>query len=76
VKTFEELQISGSDNFSVSLDVNAVVESWLTRTVNPSLRRSNDIRNDKSKAVFDFLIFAENRLKRFYPAMSKNGAGA
>ncbi len=53
----EQLQFSNSDNFSVSLDVNAVVESWLTRTVNPSLRRSNDIRNDKSKAVFDFFDF-------------------
>ncbi len=52
--TSEELQILDAENFSVSLDVNAVVESWLTRTVNPSLKRTNDIRNDKSKAVFDF----------------------
>ena len=55
--TSEELQISGSENFSISLDMNAVVESWLTRTVNPSLRRSDDVRNDKSKAVFDFFDF-------------------
>jgi site-specific recombinase XerD len=43
------------DRFSISLDVNSAVESRLTRTVNSSLKRSNDIRNDKSKAVFDFL---------------------
>lgn len=54
---FKELQISGLDNFSVSLEVSAVVENWLTRTVNSSLKRANDIRNDKSKAVFDFFDF-------------------
>ena len=52
-----QLQISNSDDFSVIIDVNAVVESWLTRTVNSSLKRANDIRNDKSKAVFDFFDF-------------------
>ncbi len=50
----EEIQILNSDDFSISLDINAVVESWLTRTVNSSLKRSSDIRNDKSKAFFDF----------------------
>ena len=54
---FKELQISGLDNFSVSLEVSAVVENWLTKTVNSSLKRANDIRNDKSKAVFDFFDF-------------------
>ncbi|MBA4124848.1 MAG: tyrosine-type recombinase/integrase, partial [Acidobacteria bacterium] len=67
MKTSEELQISASDNFSVSLDVNAVVESWLTRTVNPSLRRSNDIRNDKSKAVFDFFDFCAKSAENVLP---------
>ncbi len=67
MKTSEELQISASDNFSVSLDVNAVVESWLTRTVNPSLRRSNDIRNDKSKAVFDFFDFCGKSAEQVLP---------
>ncbi len=64
----EELQILNSDNFSVSLDVNAVVESWLTRTVNPSLRRSNDIRNDKSKAVFDFFDFCGKSAEQVLPS--------
>jgi len=68
VKTSEELLISNSDNFSISLDVNAVVESWLTRTVNSSLRRSNDIRNDKSKAVFDFFDFCGKSAERVLPS--------
>jgi hypothetical protein len=37
------------------------------------LKRSNDIRNDKSKAVFDFLIFAVKSAEQVLPAMSKNG---
>lgn len=64
----EELQISAPDNFSVSLDVNAVVESWLTRTVNSSLKRSADIRNDKSKAVFDFFDFCDKSAEQVLPA--------
>jgi integrase/recombinase XerD len=67
VTTSEELQILDADNFSVSLDVNAVVESWLTRTVNPSLKRSNDIRNDKSKAVFDFFDFCGKSAETVLP---------
>ncbi len=59
----------------MSLNISATVESWLTRTVNSSLKRANDIRNDKSKAVLDFLIFVENRLNRFCRRMSKNGVG-
>ena len=65
--TSEELQILDADNFSVALDVNAVVESWLTRTVNPSLKRSNDIRNDKSKAVFDFFDFCGKSAEQVLP---------
>ena len=65
--TSEELQILDTVNFSVSLDVNAVVESWLTRTVNPSLKRSNDIRNDKSKAVFDFFDFCAKSVEQVLP---------
>jgi site-specific recombinase XerD len=68
VKTSKELQISNSDNFSISLDVEAVVESWLTRTVNPSLKRSNDIRNDKSKAVFDFFDFCGKPAEQVLPS--------
>ncbi len=64
----EELQISASDNFSISLDVGAVVESWLTRTTNSSLRRSRDIRNDKSKAVFYFFDFCTKPAERVLPA--------
>ena len=64
----EELQISNPDNFSISLDVNAVVESWLTRTVNSSLKRSNDIRNDKSKAVFDFFDFCGKSAEQVLPS--------
>jgi integrase len=67
VITSEELQILDADDFSVSLDVNVVVESWLTRTVNPSLKRSNDIRNDKSKAVFDFFDFCGKSAERVLP---------
>jgi integrase len=67
VKNYEELQISDSDNFTVTLDVNQIVESWLTRTVNSSLKRSNDIRNDKSKAVFDFLDFCGKSAERVLP---------
>jgi integrase/recombinase XerD len=65
--TYEELQILNSDNFSVSLDVNTVVESWLTRTVNSSLKRCNDIRNDKSKAVFDFFDFCAKSAEQVLP---------
>lgn len=64
----EELQISNPENFSISLDVGAVVESWLTRTVNSSLKRANDIRNDKSKAVFDFFDFCGKSAERVLPA--------
>ena len=64
----EQLQISNSDGFSVSLDVNAVVESWLTRSVNSSLKRSNDIRNDRSKAVFDFFDFCAKSAEAVLPS--------
>jgi len=49
------------------LDIYSVVESWLTRTVNPSLKRSNDIRNDKSKAVFDFFDFCSKTAEQILP---------
>ena len=49
-------------------DINSVVESWLTRTVNPSLKRSNDIRNDKSKAVFDFFDFCGKSAEQVLPS--------
>ena len=65
--TSDELQISGAENFTPALDVNAVVESWLTRTVNPSLKRTNDIRNDKSKAVFDFFDFCGKSAEQVLP---------
>ena len=65
--TSEELQISGSDNFTLALDINAVVESWLTRTVNSSLKRSDDVRNDKSKAVFDFFDFCGKAAQQVLP---------
>lgn len=68
VKTSDELEIYHSENFSVSLDVESVVESWLTRTVSASLKRSNDIRNDKSKAVFDFFDFCGKAAERVLPA--------
>ena len=68
MKPSDELQILEAENFSVSLDVNAVVESWLTRTVNPSLKRSNDIRNDKSKAVFDFFDFCAKSTEAVLPS--------
>lgn len=68
MKTSEELQILDAENFSVALDVNAVVESWLTRTVNPSLKRSNDVRNDKSKAVFDFFDFCAKSAETVLPS--------
>ena len=68
LRTVEQLQISNSDDFTVSLDVNSVVESWLTRTVNSSLKRSNDIRNDKSKAVFDFFDFCPKSAEQVLPS--------
>ncbi len=64
----EVLQISNPENFSVALDVESVVESWLTRTVNPSLKRANDIRNDKSKAVFDFFDFCAKPVEQVLPS--------
>jgi site-specific recombinase XerD len=63
----EQLQISNSDDFTISLDVNSIVESWLTRTVTSSLKRSKDIRNDKSKAVFDFFDFCSKRAEAVLP---------
>lgn len=68
MRTSEKLQILDADNFTLVLDVNAVVESWLTRTVNSSLRRSNDIRNDKSKAVFDFFDFCGKSAETVLPS--------
>jgi site-specific recombinase XerD len=67
IKPDEQLQISAPDDFSISLDINLVVESWLTRTVNSSLKRSNDIRNDKSRAVFDFFDFCPKPAERVLP---------
>ncbi len=67
MKISEELQITEIENFYVSLDMNAVVESWLTRSVNPSLRRSYDIRNDKSKAIFDFFDFCGKSAEQVLP---------
>lgn len=64
----QELQISTQDNLEIALDVDAVVESWLTRTINSSLKRANDIRNDKSKAVFDFFDFCGKSAERVLPA--------
>lgn len=64
----EEIQIFSPDTFEVSLDVESVVESWLTRTINPSLKRANDIRNDKSKAVFDFFDFCGKSAERVLPS--------
>ncbi len=63
----EELQIATSD-FSVSLDVESIVESWLTRTINSSLKRADDIRNDKSKAVFDFFDFCGKSAEQVLPS--------
>ena len=68
MNTSEELQILDTNNFSVSLDINSVVESWLTRTTNSSLKRSSDIRNDKSKAVFDFFDFCLKRAEQVLPS--------
>jgi site-specific recombinase XerD len=68
VNISEELQISNPESFSISLDVGAVVESWLTRTVNSSLKRANDIRNDKSKAVFDFFDFCGKSAEQVLPS--------
>lgn len=67
MKTSTELKIFDSE-LSFTLDVEAVVESWLTRTVNSALRRNDDIRNDKSKAVFDFLDFCGKTVERVLPA--------
>jgi site-specific recombinase XerD len=70
VKTSTDLEIFDSaahQEFSLSLDVEAVVESWLTRTVNSSLKRGNDIRNDKSKAVFDFFDFCGKSADQVLP---------
>jgi len=67
VNLSEELQISNPE-FSVSLDVVSIVESWLTRSINPSLKRANDIRNDKSKAVFDFFDFCPKRAEQVLPS--------
>jgi integrase len=62
----EKLQIAAAD-LRVSLDVESIVESWLTRTTNSSLKRANDIRNDKSKAVFDFFDFCGKSAEAVLP---------
>lgn len=68
VNRSEELQIAVPENFSISLDIDAVIESWLTRSVNSSLKRANDIRNDKSKAVFDFFDFCGKSAEQVLPS--------
>lgn len=45
-----------------------MVESWLTRTTNSSLKRSSDIRNDKSKAIFDFFDFCGKSAEQILPS--------
>lgn len=67
MKNSVDLQIQNSENFTVELDLNSIVESWLTRTINPSLKRSKDIRNDKSKAVFDFFDFCDKSAEQVLP---------
>lgn len=62
-----ELQIFNPE-FSLALNVEAAVESWLTRTVNSALKRGNDIRNDKSKAVFDFFDFCPKSAEQVLPS--------
>ncbi len=39
----------------------------MTRTVNSSLKRNNDIRNDKCKAVFDFFDFCGKSAEQVLP---------
>lgn len=68
MKDSEKLQIYDLEEFSIELDLNSVMESWLTRTVNSSLKRSNDIRNDKSKAVFDFFDFCGKSAEQILPS--------
>ena len=63
----EQLQTL-DDDFKISLDVESVVESWLTRTVNSSLKRYRDIRNDKSRAIFDFFDFCPKSAERVLPS--------
>lgn len=40
--------------FSISIDVESTIDSWLSKTVNFSSIRARDIKNDKSKAILDF----------------------
>ena len=67
MKIADQLQVSHSDDFTLALDINSVVESWLTRTTNSSLKRSGDIRNDKSKAVFDFFDYCGKSAEQVLP---------
>ncbi len=53
---------------SIEIDVHSVIDSWLIRTVNNSLARKDDIKNDKSKAVLDFFDFCRKSAEQVLPS--------
>lgn len=62
----DQLQIR-ENQFTVSLDVDATIEAWLSKTTNAKLTRAKDIKNDKSKAVLDFFGFVQKSPEQVLP---------
>lgn len=52
---------------AISLDVEATVEAWVNKTSSSNLARAKDIKNDKSRAIFNFFDFCGKSPERVLP---------
>ncbi|HRH44677.1 MAG TPA: hypothetical protein PKY82_23775, partial [Pyrinomonadaceae bacterium] len=55
------------DQSLISLDVDATVDAWVNKTSHSNLARAKDIKNDKSRAIFNFFDFTEKSPERVLP---------
>lgn len=62
----EEILVVGNQS-AVTLDVDATVEAWINKTTSSNLARAKDIKNDKSRAIFNFFDFAGKSPERVLP---------
>lgn len=59
--------ILSDPNFSISIDLNVTVDSWLSKTVSFASPRAHDIKNDKGKAVLDFFDWIDKTPQSILP---------
>lgn len=62
----EELLVIGNQPV-VELDIDATVEAWVNKTSSSNLARAKDIKNDKSRAIFNFFDFTGKSPERVLP---------